>query len=115
MLTAVNAPLVKIGALAVGPTVTHVRADTYLWQFYQQGILNDSCCWGVGTRNPLNHAVNTVGWGTEIIDGAEHAYWLVRNSWGTNWAAGDLQPEHLKGYIKLKIASFGPGICGEQI
>ena len=44
----------------------------------------------------INHAVLAIGWGTEN----EIPYWLIKNSWGTEW--GD------QGYIKVKR-----GTCGE--
>ena len=110
---AVSDPMIKIGMLLNGPTITRVRADTAYWQYYRDGILNNSCCYGKGFTNPLNHAVQTCGWGIETIEGVETAYWLIRNSWGTTYG-GD-QPDPFKGYIKLKIATTGPGMCGEQI
>jgi len=62
---------------------------------YETGIYDDVSC---GTN--LNHAVLVVGYGTSD-DGVE--YWLVKNSWGTDW--GD------NGYMKFKITD-GDGICG---
>ena len=41
-------------------------------------------------KGQANHAVVTVGWGTEN----NVPYWLIKNSWGTGY--GD------KGYIKVK-------------
>lgn len=64
---------------------------------YMSGILDDPKC---GTN--LNHAVNSVGYGSE--NGKE--YYIVRNSWGAAW--GD------SGYIKI-AAVDGKGICGIQM
>ena len=47
-------------------------------------------------NHQINHAVLAIGWGTEN----EIPYWLIKNSWGTEW--GD------QGYIKVKR-----GTCGE--
>ena len=50
----------------------------------------------------MDHGVLAVGYGTNS-SGVE--YYLVKNSWGTNW--GD------QGYVKIGVAS-GMGICGIQ-
>ena len=43
----------------------------------------------------INHAVLAVGYGIE--HGQD--YWLVKNSWGTNWGEN--------GYIKVKMGTCG--------
>lgn len=50
----------------------------------------------------LDHAVVAVGYGTE--NGVD--YWLVRNSWGTEWGE--------EGYIKMQrnVQSTNTGKCG---
>ena len=84
-------------ALAVQPLAVSIEADKYVFQAYQSGVLDSTSC---GTS--LDHAVLTVGWGTE----SGQDYWLVKNSWNTTW--GD------QGYIKLGRTSTD-GICGVQI
>jgi len=60
---------------SVGPVSVAVDATT--WQTYKSGVLS-SC----GTS--LNHAVQTVGYGT--VNNV--AVWIVRNSWGSTWGVG---------------------------
>ncbi|KAF4754552.1 hypothetical protein FOZ63_005953, partial [Perkinsus olseni] len=52
------------------------------------GVINDPTCKGVQNTD---HAVNLVGYGTDPSSGLD--YWLLRNSWSTNW--GD------EGYFKI--------------
>ena len=47
----------------------------------------------------IDHSVTIVGYGSE--QGLD--YWLVKNSWGTNWGE--------KGYVRIAIKP-GNGICG---
>ena len=74
------------------PVSIAIEADTFGFQFYKSGVYSGKC----GTN--LDHGVLLVGYGTE---GGED-YWLVKNSWGTNW--GD------SGYIKIK-----QGLCGVNL
>merc|ERR1719235_2987060 len=69
-------------AVSQGPVV--VAVDASPWSFYGAGIFN-SC----KRDATLNHAVLLVGYG---MDGAK-GYWLIRNSWGSDWG--------MNGYIKL--------------
>ena len=70
-------PLDELGvlfALQKQPLSVAVHASR-AWVMYQGGILpKDQCS---EDSNDLNHAVVLVGFTEE--------YWLVRNSWGTNW------------------------------
>ncbi|MCI4381409.1 hypothetical protein PGIGA_G00251180 [Pangasianodon gigas] len=69
----------KIGPVAVG-----INADEDTFHHYSKGIYNSTC-----KTLPLNHAVLVVGYGKE--EGQQ--YWLVKNSWGTDWGEG--------GYIRM--------------
>jgi cathepsin L len=51
------------------------------------GIYYDAEC----NSTALDHGVLVVGYGTDETTGDD--YWLVKNSWGTNW--GD------QGYVKM--------------
>jgi len=85
-------------ALAIQPLAVSIDAANGVFSGYSSGVLDSTAC---GTY--LNHAVLTVGWGTDEASGLD--YWLVKNSWATYW--GD------QGYIKLAIVD-GAGICGVQ-
>ena len=85
-----------IAALQTQPISAAVAASSSTFQLYRGGIMSSTGC---GTA--LNHAVNLVGYGTE--NGTP--YWIVRNSWGTNWGE--------KGYFRvLRSSTNGAGICG---
>jgi len=61
-----------------GPLSIAIDASGML-QDYKSGILNDTEC---STKYP-NHAVLLIGYyGT---DGSDDNYWIVKNSWGSNW------------------------------
>ena len=67
-------------ALASGPVASGMKFDARV-RAYQSGIYQDRGC----QNSRPNHAVTTVGYTS--------SYWIVRNSWGTNW--GD------RGHIKF--------------
>ncbi len=85
-------------AIADGPVSVAIEADTFVFQFYQKGILNSKNC---GTN--LDHGVVAVGYGQ---DGSGKQYYIVRNSWGSSWGN--------KGYVWIAIVD-GAGICGIQM
>jgi len=69
----------------VGPINVGIDAGQYSFQFYKEGVYYEPQC----SSNALNHAVLTVGYGTES---GIPFYW-VKNSWSTGWGDG--------GYIKM--------------
>ena len=89
-----------MAAIALGPTSVSVDAETDLFFHYTSGIISDKSC---GTK--LDHAVIAVGYGTDEDSGLD--YYLVRNSWTSNWGEN--------GYVRIMR---GPeddwGICGIQ-
>lgn len=66
MITALNQQPVAVAIMA-----------TRDFQFYNGGIMDPQCPQGI------NHAVLMVGYGHD--DQLNEDYWLVRNSWATQW------------------------------
>ncbi|RWR83321.1 senescence-specific cysteine protease SAG39-like protein [Cinnamomum micranthum f. kanehirae] len=83
-------------AVANQPISVAVDASGQSFQYYSGGIFEGDC----GTN--LDHAVTLVGYG-DADDGTK--YWLVKNSWGTEWGE--------EGYIRMKRGvDAAEGVCG---
>lgn len=80
----------KSAVATVGPISVGIFAGPIFFQLYGGGVYYDPFCPIFDFFGILNHAVLVVGYGT-TIDGKD--YWLVKNSWGTQW--GEL------GYIRM--------------
>ncbi|KAF7234109.1 hypothetical protein EG68_12416, partial [Paragonimus skrjabini miyazakii] len=76
-------------------TLCDVGSCQFIFQYYKYGISHPSR----SDCNParLNHAVLTVGYGTE--NGIP--YWIIKNSWSDRWGEN--------GYFRLYR---GDGTCG---
>ncbi|KAL2453274.1 Cysteine proteinases superfamily protein [Abeliophyllum distichum] len=84
-----------LAAVAKQPVSVAIDAGGYDFQLYSSGIFSGYC------GKDLNHGVAAVGYG----EANGEKYWLVKNSWGTNWGEA--------GYIKMKRDSTdNNGICG---
>ncbi|KAJ0040793.1 hypothetical protein Pint_27991 [Pistacia integerrima] len=83
-------------AVAHQPVSVAIEASGMAFQLYDSGVFTGEC------GSALDHGVVVVGYGTE--NGVD--YWLVRNSWGTDWGES--------GYIKLQrnIVETYTGKCG---
>ena len=73
-----------------GPVATDVYLTNELQTWHGGGIMKPSQC---GVLKGQKHSVAIVGYGPD--------YWLIKNSWGTNWADN--------GYAKLQR---GTNTCG---
>ena len=63
----------------VGPISISVGAGNSEWFQYEGGIIDDyQAC-----PPNLDHAVVLVGYGTD--DKTKQEYWIIKNSWGTDW------------------------------
>jgi KDEL-tailed cysteine endopeptidase len=83
-------------AIAQQPVAVAIEADTFTFQGYTGGIINDDSC---GTY--LDHGVVAVGYNDED----QIPYYKVRNSWGKLWGES--------GHVRIGIQD-GAGICGIQ-
>ena len=85
-------------ALLITPVLVQVDKDSFDFQSYMSGILND----GDSCGTTLDHTMLAVGWGIQN----DQKYYILQNSWGQMWGMG--------GYIEI-AAIPGAGICGAQM
>ncbi|CAO1415423.1 unnamed protein product, partial [Diamesa serratosioi] len=72
-----------VGPVSIGMSVQEDFYD------YNGGIYDNKAC--PSNEDSINHAVLLVGYGKDELTGID--YWLVKNSWGTDW--GEL------GYVRM--------------
>jgi len=89
-----NETAMQAAMVTKGPLSICVDAET--WQFYTGGVIKNNCA------DDLDHCVQLVGWNT---NSASVPYWIVRNSWGTDWG--------LEGYLWVERNKDLCGIADE--
>lgn len=78
----------------VGPVAVAVDGRSNAFRFYYSGVYDSSRC----SSSKINHAMVVTGY--DSYSGKN--YWLVKNSWGTNWG--------LSGYIMMARGKYNQ--CG---
>ncbi|XP_020087908.1 fruit bromelain-like [Ananas comosus] len=85
-----------MNAVSQQPVAAAVEADKK-FQLYTGGIYKGPC--GV----MINHAITVIGYGADNSTGDK--YWIIKNSWGTNWGEN--------GFMRLeKDVASKSGLCG---
>ncbi|EEF37250.1 cysteine protease, putative [Ricinus communis] len=91
-----NSEAALLKAVANQPVSVAIDAGSLSFQFYRSGIFTGIC------GKDINHGVAAVGYGRS---NSGSKYWIVKNSWGTEWGE--------KGYIRMKRdVRSKEGLCG---
>ncbi|KAF7850597.1 hypothetical protein BT93_L5234 [Corymbia citriodora subsp. variegata] len=85
-------------AVAAQPVTANIDTKSVEFRSYSGGVFTGPC----GRQN-LDHSIVIVGYGRSNSDGLN--YWLIKNSWGEQWAE--------KGYMRIQRNSgIREGVCG---
>jgi len=71
----------------IAPVSVAIDASQNSFQLYSSGIYYEPAC----SSTQLDHGVLVAGWGVDSTKKDNNKYWIVKNSWGTDWG--------LQGYI----------------
>ena len=90
-----NEDALALAVAAHGPITSFMDASSFGFSFYSHGIYKDDQLGDKCSKDYFhsNHVLLIVGYGP--------GYWLVKNSWGTDWG--------LDGYVKIQR---GVNMCG---
>ncbi|ELP84181.1 cysteine proteinase 2 precursor, putative [Entamoeba invadens IP1] len=88
-------------ALVDGVVDVSIDASSPMFSLYKSGVYHDTKC--KTSLFSLNHEIAAVGYGK--LNGEE--YWIVKNSWGTNWGES--------GYILMAMEGNTCGVTSEPI
>ncbi|VDN58123.1 unnamed protein product [Dracunculus medinensis] len=75
-----NEEVLKEAVATIGPISVAIDASGDKFQMYEKGVYKSKHCGS--TNESLNHGVLLVGYDTDQKEGD---YWIVKNSWGTDW------------------------------
>lgn len=81
-----------VDVLQTRPLSVAVAADAFYWGFYKSGVLNQ--CSG-----NINHGVVVTG----VKNSGTDNYWIVKNSWGTDWGES--------GYVRVDRSQNNGNLC----
>lgn len=73
----------------MGPISVAIHIDRK-FEFYRSGVYSNNDC--KKDYYSLNHAALIVGYGNDNRTGMD--YWIVKNSWGTDWGE--------RGYVRMR-------------
>lgn len=93
---------VKEAVATRGPLTVSIDASHPDMAFYKSGIYHNPDC--QDTADGLDHAVILSGYGQ---DEEGHPYWIVKNTWSTNWGE--------EGYVRVSRRPEDCGIASEAM
>jgi len=85
-------------AAALEKTPLSICVNAEKWSDYAGGVMTAAAC-GSMSAEAIDHCVMLVGFNAKV----ETPYWIVRNSWGSEWGDG--------GYIYLEMANNTCGLA----